>query len=193
MLIAVAALAIAVLVPAVHGKLSNLGRLRLRGVWIVCAALVVQTMALVIATVPQGAARAVHIGTYVAILAFIVANRRIPWIWVLAIGTASNFLVISANSGVMPASRHALLAAGLGNEAGFHNSSFNAHPHLGVLGDIFATPRSLPLANVYSVGDVILLVGLAMVIVAISRVPTTTESTYMRPRHDELDTATHDR
>ena len=192
MLIAVAALAIAVLVPAAGGKLSNLGRLRLRGVWTVCAALVVQTMALVIAKVPQGAARAVHIATYVAILAFIFANRRIPWIWMLAIGTALNFLVISANGGVMPASRAALQAAGLNNETGFHNSSLNAHPHLGVLGDIFATPPSLPLANVFSVGDVILLIGLAMVIVAISRTPATTESTYMRPRQ-EMDPATHDR
>ena len=193
MLIAVVALAIAVLVPAARGKLSNLGRLRLRGVWIVCAALGVQTIALVVAKVPQGAARAVHIATYVAILAFIVANRRIPWIWVLAIGTALNFVVISANGGVMPASHHELQVAGLSNEAGFHNSSFNAHPHLGVLGDIFATPPSLPLANVFSVGDVILLVGLAMVIVAISRTPPATESTYMRPRHEEIRTSTHDR
>jgi hypothetical protein len=70
----------------------------------------------------------------------------------------------------MPASRGALAAAGRAAEtSGFTNSTAVAHAHLAFLGDVFAVPTPLPLANVFSVGDVLLLVGAALLLHTASR------------------------
>jgi len=44
-------------------------------------------------------------------------------------------------------------------EAAFLNSGTVAHPVLGFLGDVFAWPVRLPFANVFSVGDVLIVLG----------------------------------
>ena len=60
----------------------------------------------------------------------------------------------------MPADPDALAAAGVRQQAGdFANSTAVAHPHLSFLGDVFAVPASCPVSNVFSVGDVILVVA----------------------------------
>ena len=60
----------------------------------------------------------------------------------------------------MPADPDALAAAGVHQEAGdFANSTAVAHPHLAFLGDVFAVPASWPVSNVFSVGDVVLVVA----------------------------------
>ena len=51
------------------------------------------------------------------------------------------------------------------------NSIQLAEPRLGPLIDRWAAPDWLPLANVYSVGDVLIGVGLLVVIVAAMRLP----------------------
>ena len=59
-----------------------------------------------------------------------------------------------------PASRSALERAGLHlNPHEFLNSGVLAHPHLAFLGDVLATPSWVPLANVFSIGDVLILCG----------------------------------
>jgi hypothetical protein len=92
--------------------------------------------------------------------AFAWANRRIPGVAIIALGGLCNFVAITANGGVMPADPDALAAAGKTVEAGeFINSKAVQDPVLGFLGDIIATPGSLPVSNVYSVGDVLILLG----------------------------------
>jgi hypothetical protein len=44
-----------------------------------------------------------------------------------------------------------------------------AHPRLSFLGDIFAVPRELPFANVFSIGDVLIAAGAIVVIHALCR------------------------
>jgi hypothetical protein len=62
----------------------------------------------------------------------------------------------------MPASPEAVAAAGLPPDPpGFANSAVLPDPRLAFLGDVFAIPRSWPLANVFSVGDVLIAVGAA--------------------------------
>ena len=76
------------------------------------------------------------------------------------VGGALNLIAIVANGGVMPADPDALAAAGVEQRAGeFANSTAVAHPHLAFLGDVFAVPSSLPVSNVYSVGDVVLVIA----------------------------------
>jgi hypothetical protein len=75
-----------------------------------------------------------------------------------------NMLAIGANNGVMPASPAAVLRAGLVESSGeFANSAATTNPRLGFLGGVFAIPRGVPLANVFSVGDVLLVAGFAIV------------------------------
>jgi hypothetical protein len=44
------------------------------------------------------------------------------------------------------------------------NSIDKTHPHLALLVDRWATPHWLPLGNVFSVGDVLIAVGAAVVV-----------------------------
>ena len=96
---------------------------------------------------------------------FLVANRELPGIPLVVLGAAANLLAIAANGGVMPASPSALATAGLPPEQpGFANSAALAHPRLAFLGDVFAIPAGWPLANVFSVGDVLIAAGAAVAI-----------------------------
>jgi len=160
-------------VPLAGGRLGALADLRFRASWLLVAAIVAQVV--IISLVPQGSPAlhdAVHIATYLVVAAFVVVNRRIPWVWLIALGGALNFVAIVANGGVMPADPHALAMAGMvADRAEFTNSGAVAHAHLQFLGDVFWLPRSLPVRNVFSVGDVLILVGalLAMHCVCASR------------------------
>ena len=65
----------------------------------------------------------------------------------------------------MPASRAAIASlAHTTADGDFANSQILAHPKLLFLGDVFATPASWPLHNVFSIGDMILVVGVAVLV-----------------------------
>ena len=108
-----------------------------------------------------------HVGSYALIVAFLVANRRMPGLWLVALGTAMNVSAIVANGGVMPASRSALESAGRLPAVPpdrFLNSTVVRSPELAFLGDVFAWPEPLPLAGVFSAGDVCIVVGAFVVV-----------------------------
>ena len=65
----------------------------------------------------------------------------------------------------MPASPAALAALGLG-VGGNTNSVLVAEPALAPLTDVFALPAWLPMANVFSIGDVLIGLGVAIAIAA---------------------------
>lgn len=176
MLIALLAVLIVIAVPAMGGDFSNLSHLRLRRAWVVSCALLAQILIIsILSEPPPGLSKSLHIATYLAIGWFLFLNRHIRWMWVIALGGASNFVTILANNGVMPASGSALRQAGRAVSGGFNNSTTVRHPRLAFLGDIFATPHQLPLANVFSVGDLIMLVGLAALVTAVSRTSSDTQ------------------
>ena len=65
----------------------------------------------------------------------------------------------------MPASAGALRAAGLDPASGdFANSDLVRNPHVGFLGDVFAIPAGWPGANVFSVGDAVMVLGAFLVL-----------------------------
>src|SRR3954453_14240774 len=115
-------------VPLAGGRIGALAELRFRARGVLFASIVAQI--LIISVVPAGFSTlhdAVHIGTYVAVAAFVVANRRIPWVWLVALGGALNFAAIAANGGIMPATPGALKAAGMGgDQRGFTTSRAGA-------------------------------------------------------------------
>jgi hypothetical protein len=81
----------------------------------------------------------------------------------IALGAGCNLAEIVTNGGWMPADPAALESIG-GLYAGYTNSVIVAEPALRPLTDLFALPTWLPLANVFSIGDVLIGVGIAATI-----------------------------
>ena len=103
--------------------------------------------------------------SYVAAGSFIWSNRRIPGVGLVGVGGALNIIAIVSNGGTMPASASALAASGWRPQAGhFTNSAVVAHPKLAVLGDVFATPRWLPAHDVFSIGDMLIVLAVAVLV-----------------------------
>lgn len=171
MLLGLATIVCVLSVPLAGGRLAALAELRLRHGWLLFAALGLQV--LVIEIVPDAPAPLPafgHIASYGLAAAAVWVNRDIPFLWLIALGGALNALAIVANHGVMPARAGALATAGLDAPAdAFANSTTVADPHLAFLGDVFAVPASWPAANVFSVGDVLIVAGLAAALHVICR------------------------
>jgi hypothetical protein len=172
-LIGLVFLACVATVPLAGGRIAALSELRFRAPGALVAAILAQV--LIVSVFPHGSAwlhNAVHVGTYLVVAVFVVLNRRTPWVWLVALGGALNFTAIAANGGVMPAAPRALEKAGFAlDPAGFTNSGAVSNPHLQFLGDVFWVPSSFPISNVFSAGDVLILLGalLAMHCICASR------------------------
>jgi Family of unknown function (DUF5317) len=149
------------LVPVLGGRLSRLATFPLRSGWLVALALGAQVLAIsVVPGWPRPLLVALHALSYALAGTFVWANRHLPGIALLAAGGGLNALVIARNGGQMPASEQAVRAAGLPVETDhFVNSGVVVHPRLAAFGDVFASPSWLPLHNVYSPGDLLLLAG----------------------------------
>ena len=148
-----------VAVPLLGGRLSALAELRLHLVGVAVAVLAAQV--LVVNVFPGGSHdlhATLNVATYGVLAMVMAANLHVPGMAVVALGGACNAAAIAANGGVMPASADALRTAGMTPDpAGFTNSS--VAEHAGFLGDIFAVPSWVPAANVFSVGDLLLIAG----------------------------------
>jgi hypothetical protein len=157
------------------GRLGPLADLRVRHAWLVFAAIAIQVAAfpsgMLPWTVGDGAASVLWLGSYVLIGVAVAANINVPGVVLIGLGMLSNVLAIVANGGRMPALPDAATAAGM-LEPAHNNSVTTAEPHLALLVDRWAAPEWIPLANVYSVGDVLLaLGGLVLVLVTMGARP----------------------
>jgi len=105
-------------------------------------------------------------------------NLDLPGFPLLAVGAALNMLVIVANGGFMPSAPGAweLLngTAGLPVTTFTNSTLIHAGTTLPFLGDVLALPRPIPLANVFSVGDVLIGLGAAWCVIRSMVVPTAT-------------------
>lgn len=155
---------------AVGGRPGNLSNFRFRWSWLAVAGLLVQ----VVLFSPTGDALAgdlgpaIYVASTAAVLLAVLRNIRLPGMALVALGALANLAAITANGGSMPASAEALATAGL--PPGDHlNSVVVASPALQPLTDIYAIPASLPLANVFSVGDALIALGIAWTVAAAMR------------------------
>ena len=152
----------ALAVPLSGGRLGAVAEVRLRRAWAVFVALGLAVLAIGLPGLPDWLRSLLVAAAYPVGAVFLAANWGVPGIPVAALGAALNLLAIVANGGVMPASPAALERAGIPvDEPGFQNSTAVADPRLAFLGDVFAVPASWPLSNVFSVGDVLIGLGLA--------------------------------
>lgn len=155
-------LVVLVAVQWLGGDLARIVMLPMRAQWLVVASMVVQVLITTVLadTVTGDLGNVLHLVSYGLAAAFFAVNRHLPGVITVGIGGALNLTAILANGGVMPASRWAVETAGLRIRPGeFANSQALSDPRLLFLGDVFAVPRNWPFNNVFSLGDVVLLVG----------------------------------
>lgn len=126
----------------------------------------------------------IYMGTILLTLVVFARNLHIPGLVVILIGALLNAVVIFANGGFMPTKAELLDEAGRlenvqqteqSNEddtLGHTNSVIADDARLAFLGDIFALPQSVPLSNVYSIGDIFIAIGAAA---------TTARTMHLRP------------
>ena len=107
---------------------------------------------------------ALYLGSTIAVAAAVLRNWAIPGIPLVVAGAACNLAAVIANGGYMPASPWALATLGpRGRPSRTPTARSSPIPPLWPLTDIFALPAWLPAANVFSVGDVLIGLGVAMV------------------------------
>ena len=144
-------------------RLRRLAELSIQHVWLVWLALVTQILLFgsLGHRIPATASATIHLGTYALAGAWLWINRRLPGGRLIALGTALNLTAIAANDGAMPANMTAWRRSGLPEIAPevFTNSRALSSPRLAFLGDVFYVPASWPLSNVFSIGDVLIVVG----------------------------------
>jgi len=109
----------------------------------------------------DGLGLAVLIVSNVLVLAWLIVNRSLPGLLIAAAGLLMNLVVISAN-GAMPVSADAVRTAGGEtleiSEEGLKHEVLDDDTRLGFLGDIIP----LPALGIWSVGDLVLAAGLAL-------------------------------
>jgi len=154
------------------GRLRHLEQLNLRGGWLVVLALVIQLLIFPLGSgkplISWGTAP-LHFLSYACLAGFLILNLRHWPLALLAAGLIANLLVISLNSGYMPANADALRRAGkpriatqLQQEKRVGNVVLMGEDtHLNWLGDWLYLPGWVPLATAFSPGDVAIALGLA--------------------------------
>jgi hypothetical protein len=160
MIIVVASIVAVLTVPLRGRSLSPLARLELRRVWVVWISISLQMLITLVPRIPNWLGQPVHLFTFALSAWFLWSNRHLPGAWFVAVGAALNLAAIAANNGTMPASPWAWRTAGFPliiND--FQNSNVVHNARLWWLGDVFAVPAGWPFANVFSVGDVIVVIA----------------------------------
>lgn len=152
------------------GRLERLAEVRFRLAPLAFVALAIQIV--LFSPLANGLsptlARAVYVASTALVGIVILANVRLTGVPLVALGAALNLAAILANGGAMPAAPAALAALGMGIGPNT-NSVVAERPALEQLTDVFALPAWLPMANVFSVGDVLIGIGVAIAIAAAMR------------------------
>ncbi|MBV8064300.1 MAG: DUF5317 domain-containing protein [Actinobacteria bacterium] len=176
---------VAVALP-LGGRLSTLVKLQLKWIWVVYLALAFQIAAFPGHRMPWRTPDSVAVGLWIAsdvlLVSVVIRNGRLFGVPLVALGLFSNLIAVLANGGHMPALPSALKGAGLHYHVS-QNSERMLHPALPWLVDRWAAPSWIPLANVFSVGDVIIAVGGFILALAVTgaRVPGLTKLKKLRP------------
>ncbi|MCU1367038.1 MAG: hypothetical protein JWL72_4232 [Ilumatobacteraceae bacterium] len=162
MIIVVAAIVGVDIMRMAGADLRRLVDLPIKHLWMVWLALTIQVGVLwLLADHVKGWVGDVgHMATCALVGAFAYVNRRVPGILIMCAGEGLNLIATAANGGRMPASPSAWRTVGGATTTSFIDSGPVANPRLPVFGDIFAVPKGWPLADVFSIGDVMLVLGL---------------------------------
>ena len=161
-----------------RGKISRLGELVLRGFWLVPLALLIQSgvyWAAVqgIGLGPSWVSPVLDTGSYFLLLIFTYRNRALPGMRWISLGILLNTLVIGLNGGVMPVDPHFLPQASrdaLLEGQGTHGL-MTSSTHLSFLADQFYMDIMGMRRQVFSVGDVLIDIGIFILVVKTQKQP----------------------
>ncbi|MFO7170688.1 MAG: DUF5317 domain-containing protein [Chloroflexota bacterium] len=172
MLRALIVLAVVAVGLARGGALRNFGALRLRLPGLAFAGLAIQVLIFTPlrgGLVDEAAIPAIYIVSMLLLVAWTALNRHLPGMLLMASGLLANTLAIAANGGHMPAWPTAVRIAG--REALYPDDASGVHLNslatdegvrLWLLTDIIPVPAWVPFANVFSIGDILLTVGVCV-------------------------------
>lgn len=147
------------------GRLQHLAEYPWRGLWLIWASLGIQIplFSPLAEGLPTWAAASLHIVSYGLLVGFMALHRGVGF-GPMACGTLFNLAAIVANGGLMPVTQDAWQTAFPGMPHGGANSILGDERALWFLGDVMALPPWFPLTNVFSIGDVLLALGLVYVV-----------------------------
>ncbi len=152
------------------GRLGRLADVRLRAPWLFYLAIVLQILAFPSLVMPwhaaEGIATALSIGSYVCLVWVFLLNVRLRGLAIAGGGMLLNLAAILTNGGHMPALPSAMRDAGLAFSGVHNNSVADAAPNLAWFVDRWAAPAWVPFGNVYSVGDVLIAIGVVVTVAA---------------------------
>jgi Family of unknown function (DUF5317) len=151
------------------GRLENVARLRFRWPWVLVAAVVVREVILLTPLGRFDGARFVYVAALIVILAWTVDHwPRVRGVWLVSAGIALNLVVIIVNGERMPVARE--LAGSLLRNGGTvgQYTVMGDTTRLNLLADWISLR---PSPEAYSVGDVLIALGLAIVIFSAARNP----------------------
>ena len=151
---------------AAGGSITALSSVRVRWAPLAVAGLAAQAVLFFgpVADHVGGAGPLCYVVTTSAVFAVVVRNIALPGLPVVAAGAASNLAAVVSNGGYMPAAPEALASAGRVAASAYSNSVTATSPALAQLTDVFALPSWLPFANVFSIGDVLIGVGVGLAV-----------------------------
>lgn len=163
-MLAVLIIAVLVAVAALllGGSLESLAATKVKWLWLVWAALVVQLGLRILepSWLSNGWGLAALVVTNLAIVWFMVLNRRVPGMTMAGAGMLLNLIVIVTN-GAMPVSDYVFEVADIDesalDSAGFKHERMTDDTVVPWLGDVVPIP---PLREVWSVGDFVLAAGI---------------------------------
>lgn len=172
MLRAVIVLIVVVVALLRGGSLTNFALLRIRSMALVLGSFLLQLLIfplvgdrplLAVGTIP------LYLLSMALLVWWVWLNRHLPGIVPIGAGVMMNLAAIAANSGYMPVDPDA--AAYAGNSAVYEsangmiaNNSYasDSNVKLWLLTDIFPLPAGIPMATVYSLGDIFLTTGISL-------------------------------
>ena len=162
MIIVFASIVAILTVPLTGRSLAPLSKLSIHRAWTVWLSIGLQLAITSVPNVPNWLGQPLHLFTFALAAYFLWSNRQIPGALLIALGAGLNLTAIAANRGTMPASEWAWHTAGFpAMTSNFENSNIVHSARLPWLGDVFAIPKGWPLANVFSVGDVVVVIAVA--------------------------------
>ena len=153
------------------GTIANLEQVKIRFLWLVPVSLLIQLLIFPLfleEPIIAFGTEFFHLFSYAILAVFVLLNWKVWGILLMGVGMGLNLLVITLNGGFMPASVDSLIKAGEYRVASnlIHKGTYgnvinmNDSTVLNSFGDWLYLPREIPLSTAFSVGDLLIFIGL---------------------------------
>lgn len=153
------------------GRFSNIASGEIRGWYFIGASFLIEFGAVYFALkdvkIVMDGIFFIHFLSYILLFCGLIMNFNEHSFWIITAGVLLNFIVIMANGGKMPVSGDALTFAGLYNnliDIGqgriVTHTLMDASTKLSFLGDVLPLPKYYPRPKVYSIGDILMAIGI---------------------------------